>query len=129
MMIVTGLVGPIFLALSMFSVGTKPTVAWVVSFVTISFCKICYSLISGLAAIAMVYAGPKNTDMTVAAVALGLMAPALSFVVSSNSGFSALSTIASAAQNSGFNAGFNNYTITGAVATPVGSDNVEENRQ
>jgi hypothetical protein len=58
--------------------------------------------------------------MTVAAVALGLMAPALSFVVSSNSGFSALSTIASAAQNSGFNAGFNSYTnsITGAVTTP-----------
>jgi hypothetical protein len=46
------------------------------------------------------------------------MAPALSFVVSSNSGFSALSTIASAAQNSGFNAGFNNYSITGAVASP-----------
>jgi hypothetical protein len=79
----------------------------------------------------MVYAGPKNTDMTVAAVALGLMAPALAFVVSSNSGFSALSTITSVAQNSGFNAGFNSYTntITGAVATPVGSDNVEEKRQ
>jgi hypothetical protein len=106
---------------SLFPVGTKPIIAWAVSFLTIGFCKICYSLISGLSAIAMVYAGPKNTDMTVAAVALGLMAPALSFVVSSNSGFSALSTIASAAQNSGFNAGFNSYTntITGAVASPT----------
>jgi hypothetical protein len=104
-------------------VGTKLIIAWAVSFLMIGFCKICYSLISGLSAIAMVYAGPKNTDMTVAAVALGLMAPALAFVVSSNSGFSALSTIASAAQNSGFNAGFSNYSITGAVVTPSGSDN------
>jgi hypothetical protein len=32
MMIVTGLVGPIFLALSMFPVGTKPLIAWGTSF-------------------------------------------------------------------------------------------------
>jgi hypothetical protein len=51
----------------------------------------------------------------------------LAFVVSSNSGFSALSTITSAAQNSGFNAGFNSYTntITGAVASPTPSKDGE----
>jgi hypothetical protein len=65
---------------SLFPVGTKPIIAWAVSFLTIGFCKICYSLISGLSAIAMVYAGPKNTGMTVAAVALGLMAPALAWI-------------------------------------------------
>jgi hypothetical protein len=66
--------------ISLFPIETKPMAAWAVSFLTIGFCKICYSLISGLSAIAMVYAGPKNTDMTVAAVALGLMAPALAWI-------------------------------------------------
>jgi hypothetical protein len=111
MMIVTGLVGPIFLALSMFPVGTKSTVAWVVSFVTISFCKICYSLISGLAAIAVVYAGPENSDMTVASVVLGLFAPVLSFVIASNSGFSALTTVTYTAQSFGLNAGMSSYVM------------------
>jgi hypothetical protein len=122
MMLVTALLGPIFVALSLFPVGTKPIIAWGVSFLTIGFCKICYSLISGLSAIAMVYAGPKSTDMTVAAVALGLLSPALAFVVASNSGFSALSTVANAAQSSGFNAGFNNYNSIIAAppaATPT----------
>jgi hypothetical protein len=122
MMLVTALLGPIFVSLSLFPVGTKPIIAWAVSFLTIGFCKICYSLISGLSAIAMVYAGPKNTDMTVAAVALGLLAPALAFVVASNSGFSALSTVANAAQNSGFNAGFNQYTITASPTTSKKSE-------
>jgi hypothetical protein len=72
MMLVTGLIGPIFVAVSLFPVGTKPMVAWAVSFVTIGFCKICYSLISGLAVIAMVYAGPDNSDITVASLVLGL---------------------------------------------------------
>jgi hypothetical protein len=112
MMLVTGLIGPIFVALSLFPVGTKPMVAWAVSFVTIGFCKICYTLISGLAAIAMVYAGPDNSDMTVASVVLGLFAPVLSFVVASNSGFSALSTVTYTGQSFGLNGGVSSYVIS-----------------
>jgi uncharacterized membrane protein (DUF485 family) len=48
------------------------------SFMSLSFCKIYFSLISGLSAIAFVYAGPVNTDMTVVAVVLGLLAPVIS---------------------------------------------------
>jgi hypothetical protein len=113
MMLVTGLIGPIFVALSLFPVGTKPIVAWAISFLTIGFCKICYSLISGLAAIAMVYAGPENSDMTVASVVLGLFAPVLSFYVASNSGFSALTTVSYSAQGFGLNAGISSYAIGG----------------
>ncbi len=112
MMLVTGLIGPIFVALSLFPVGTKPMVAWAVSFVTIGFCKICYTLISGLSAIAMVYAGPDNSDMTVASVVLGLFAPVLSFVIASNSGFSALTTVSYTAQSFGLNGGLSSYVIT-----------------
>jgi hypothetical protein len=111
MMLVTGLIGPIFVALSLFPVGTKPMVAWGISFLTIGFCKICYNLISGLSAIAMVYAGPGNADMTVASVVLGLFAPVLSFVIASNSGFSALSTVTYTAQSFGLNPGISAYNM------------------
>jgi hypothetical protein len=111
MMLVTGLVGPIFVALSLFPVGTKPMVAWGVSFLTIGFCKICYNLISGLSAIAMVYAGPEGSDMTIASVVLGLLSPVLSFVIASNSGFSALSTVTYTAQSFGLNAGMSSYVM------------------
>jgi hypothetical protein len=53
-MLVTALVGPVFLGLSLFPVGTKPLITWGVSFLTLGFCKICFSLISGLSALAIV---------------------------------------------------------------------------
>jgi hypothetical protein len=126
MMLVTALLGPIFVSLSLFPVGTKPIIAWAVSFLTIGFCKICYSLISGLSAIAMVYAGPGGSDMTVAAVVLGLFAPVLAFVVSSNTGFSALATVTTAAQNSGFNVGFSPYNITNPNSSVASTPTEEE---
>jgi hypothetical protein len=72
MMLITGLIGPIFLGLSLFPVGTKPLIAWGTSFLSLGFCKVCYTLISGLSSIAFVYAGPENIDATTVAVVLGL---------------------------------------------------------
>jgi hypothetical protein len=92
-------------------------VAWGVSFLTIGFCKICYNLISGLSAIAMVYAGPEGSDMTIASVVLGLLSPVLSFVIASNSGFSALSTVTHTAQSFGLNAGMSSY-VMGSSSKP-----------
>jgi ABC-type transport system involved in cytochrome c biogenesis permease component len=98
MMLVTGLIGPIFLALSMFPVGLKPLITWGTSFLTLGFCKICFSLISGLSSLAMVLSGPDNIDMLVTAIVLGLLAPVLSFSIASGSGIQALSTISYSAQ-------------------------------
>jgi hypothetical protein len=109
MMLVTALIGPIFVALSMFPIGTKPLLAWGTSFLSLGFCKICFSLISGLSAIAFVYAGPDNTDMTVVAVVLGLLAPVLSFGIASGSGIGALNNIGTVAQNFGINTGTGYY--------------------
>jgi hypothetical protein len=55
------------------------------------FCKICFGLVSRLLAIAFVYAGPDNIDMTIMAVALGILAPVLAFGIASGSGLNALS--------------------------------------
>jgi hypothetical protein len=112
MMLVTGLVGPVFLAMSMFPVATKPVISWAISFLSFGFCKICFTLISGLSAIAMVYAGPDQ-DMLVASVVLGLLAPVLSFSVASGTGLSALNSVGMISQNFGMNTGAAYGTVPG----------------
>jgi hypothetical protein len=112
MMLVTGLVGPVFLAMSMFPVATKPVISWAISFLSFGFCKICFTLISGLSAIAMVYAGPDQ-DMLVASVVLGLLAPVLSFGVASGTGLSALNSVGMISQNFGMNTGAAYGTVPG----------------
>jgi hypothetical protein len=113
MMIITGLVGPIFLGLSLFPVGTKPVIAWGVSFLSLGFCKICYTLISGLSSIAFVYAGPDNIDASTVAVVLGILSPVLAFSIASGSGINALNGISQSAQNAGIKNGLGYYTPGG----------------
>jgi hypothetical protein len=110
MMLITGLVGPIFLGLSLFPVGTKPLIAWGTSFLSLGFCKICFSLISGLSAVAMVFAGPDNVDMLVASLTLGVLAPVLAFSIASGSGIQALSTVSYSTQGFGMSSGITPYT-------------------
>jgi ABC-type transport system involved in cytochrome c biogenesis permease component len=108
-MLVTALVGPIFVALSLFPSGSKFLLNWGASFLSLGFCKICYSLISGLSALAMVYVGPKNSDMLVISLVLGLFAPVLSFGIASGSGISILGTMSSVGQSYGVNTGIGGY--------------------
>ncbi len=122
-MMVTGLVGPIFLGLSMFPVGTKPLISWVTLFLGTGFCKICYSLITGLVAVAMVLAGPESADMMVLAIVLGVLSPILSITISSvlaSSLSSAATQIAYAGQGYGLKAGL---TAGPPPGLPPGVDN------
>ncbi len=108
LMLVLALVGPIFLGLSMFPVGTKPLVSWGALFLATGFCKICYTLIGGLSAVAMVLAGSEGIDMSIFAIIIGGLAPILSVTMSSilSSSFSsAMNAIAYPAQGYGINAG------------------------
>jgi hypothetical protein len=109
MMLVTALIGPVPLALSLFPVGTRPIMTWLTSFLSLGFCKICFSLFSGLSSLAMVYSGPENVDMLVAAIVLGLLAPVLSFTVASGAGIGALTSISSSGQGLGINTGVSLY--------------------
>jgi hypothetical protein len=110
MMLVTALIGPVPLALSLFPVGTRPIMTWLTSFLSLGFCKICFSLFSGLSSLAMVYSGPENVDMLVAAIVLGLLAPVLSFTVASGAGIGALSTVSYSAQPFKIGTGITPYT-------------------
>ena len=82
-MLVSGLLGPIFLGLSMFPVGSKPLLSWGALFLATGFCKICYTLIAGLSAIALVLSGPEHVDMLIFAMIVGGLAPILSLSISS----------------------------------------------
>jgi hypothetical protein len=128
MMLITALIGPIFLGLSLFPVGTKPLIAWGTSFLSLGFCKICYSLISGLSSIAFVFAGPENTDMTVVAVVLGLLSPVLAFSIASGSGISALSNISQTAQSGGLRVGVGYYGSSGGSGSSAEEINNIHNR-
>ncbi len=106
LMLVLALVGPIFLGLSMFPVGTKPLVSWGALFLATGFCKICYTLIAGLSAVAMVLS--ENIDMSIFAIIVGGLAPILSVTMSSilsSSLSSAVNSIAYPAKEYGVNAG------------------------
>jgi hypothetical protein len=113
MMLVTALVGPVFLSLTLFPGGTRPLMTWGVSFLTLGFCKICFSLISGLSSMAIVLAGPNNVDMMVTAVVLGLLAPVLAISVATGSGLATLSNVTQSAQGFGFNSGVGFYNLGG----------------
>jgi ABC-type transport system involved in cytochrome c biogenesis permease component len=98
MLVVMNLVNPVFLALSMFPACSKPFLTWAVSFLTLGFCKIWFSLISGLSSLAMVLSSSDNVDMLVTLIVLGLLAPVLAVSVASGSGLATLSSIGYSAQ-------------------------------
>jgi hypothetical protein len=128
MMLITGLIGPIFLGLSLFPVGTKPLIAWGTSFLSLGFCKVCYTLISGLSSIAFVYAGPENIDATTVAVVLGLLSPVLAFSIASGSGINALSNISQTAQSGGLRVGIGYYGSSGSSGSSAEEINNIHNR-
>jgi ABC-type transport system involved in cytochrome c biogenesis permease component len=78
-------------------------------FLSLGFCKICFSLFSGLSSLAVVYSTPENVDILVAAIVLGLLAPVLSFTVASGAGIGALTSISSSGQGLGINTGVSLY--------------------
>jgi hypothetical protein len=127
MMLVTGLVGPIFLGLSLFPVTNKPFIPWAISFLSLGFCKICYTLIAGLAAVAMVFNGP-GTDMLVVSTVIGLLAPVLAFSIASGSGLAALTQVSYSAQNFGLNNGIAVSPIAGVPVTAVQQQQQENSK-
>jgi hypothetical protein len=109
MQLVIGLVGPIFLGFVLFPAGLRAFTAWGISFITVGFCKICFTLISGLSSIAFIYAGPDNVDMSVVAVVLGLLAPVLSVMIATTTGLNALSNISQVTPAGNFGIGIGGF--------------------
>jgi hypothetical protein len=86
---------------------------WDILFLSLGFCKICFSLVSGLSSVAMVYVKPENSDMLTLSIILGLLAPVISFSIASGAGIGALNTLSYAGQGFGLS--------TGIAPVPMGT--------
>jgi hypothetical protein len=126
MLLFTTLFSQISSRLSLFPVTNKPFLPWGISFLSLGFCKICYTLISGLSAIAMVFNGSGN-DMLVASMVLGLLAPVLAFSIASGSGLAALTQVSYSAQNFGLNNGIAVAPINGLPPNVAQESNARQN--
>jgi hypothetical protein len=103
---------------------------WDILFLSLGFCKICFSLVSGLSSVAMVYVKPENSDMLTLSIILGLLAPAISLSIASGAGIGALNTLSYAGQSFGLNTGISYVPgAPGGGATPPPSALINNQQQ
>lgn len=92
--LLTGLIGPIPVALSLLPVGAKPIYAWITAFFSLGLAKLCFNICVGLTALTFVTAGVNNT--LVLAIALGLLSPILALSLASGGGILIFNAIVAA---------------------------------
>lgn len=83
-MLLTGLMGPIALGMSLLPFGAKPIYAWITAFWSVGICKLCLNVITGLIAVTLYNTGP--TEMLPASIMLGLFAPVMALGMATGGG-------------------------------------------
>jgi hypothetical protein len=83
-MLLTALVGPIAVALSLLPFGGKPIFAWMTGFFSLGFIQIMYNIIIGLAAVVILNANTFDTNGYL--VLIAILAPALAIALASGGG-------------------------------------------
>jgi hypothetical protein len=66
----------------MFSFNTKPVMIWALLFLSVGFCKICYTVIYKLSAFIMLQFEPTNVSMWIFIIVISVLAPILSIIAS-----------------------------------------------
>jgi hypothetical protein len=72
----------IFGGFSMFFTNMKPLIVWVALFLSVGFCKICYTLMDVLSTLIMLRFELTNNNVLIYAVFVGILAPILSVIAS-----------------------------------------------
>ncbi len=90
--LITGLVGPIFLGISVLPVPGTPWTSWLISFFGISFVNICYKIMVGYTAITMLNAGPS--DPLVYPLIISIFGVVFAVLLAAGGGISLFSAIA-----------------------------------
>lgn len=90
--LITGLVGPLFLGLSLLPVPGTPWTAWLISFFGISMVNICYKILVGYTAITLLNAGP--TDPLVYPLIISILGVVFALLLAAGGGISLFSAIA-----------------------------------
>lgn len=85
-MLLTGLMGPVAVGMSLLPIGAKPVYAWLTAFWSLGICKLSLNIITGLVAKLISDVGPTNIDTLTTAIALGLISPILAFGLSTGGG-------------------------------------------
>lgn len=103
-LILTGLLGPIAVGLSLLPVTQKALYTWLIAFYSVGLCQLCYNILIGMLATLQTTADESATRL-VFTIGIGLLAPILSVLLASGGGVATFSSLGG---------------IAGAVAGKVG---------
>lgn len=89
--LITGLVGPLFLGLSLLPVPGTPWTSWLISFFGISMVNICYKILVGYTAITLLNAG--TTDPLIYPLIISILGTVFSVILAAGGGVALFSAI------------------------------------
>ena len=90
--LITGLVGPLFLGISLLPVPGTPWTAWLISFFGISMVNICYKILVGYTAITLLNSGPS--DPLIYPLIISILGTVFSLILAGGGGIALFSAIA-----------------------------------
>lgn len=91
-LILTGLLGPLAVGLSLLPVTQKAIYTWLIAFYSVGLCQLCYNLL--IAMLAVLQNGAPSANRMIFTVSIGLLAPILSVVLASGAGTATFSSLA-----------------------------------
>jgi hypothetical protein len=92
-LILTSLLGPIAVGLTLLPVGGKAIFAWGMGFYSVAFTKLSYNIICGL--VATIVINSNNSDGILFAFITGIIAPILSMAISAGGGMAIFNSLTS----------------------------------
>lgn len=96
-LLLTALIGPIPIGLSILPFGAKPMFAWLSGFGALGLCKLSLNLMTGIVATVSIQSGPDTIDPIITGILLGVLSPVLAFALASGGGFAIFQGLTSAA--------------------------------
>jgi len=108
--LLTALIGPIPVGLTILPFGAKPMFAWLSGFGAIGLCKLSLNLMTGIVATVSIQSGPDSVDPIITGILLGILSPILAFAIASGGGFAVFQSLSSTA-----------VTVAGTAAGSVSS--------
>lgn len=95
--LLTAVIGPIPVGLSLLPFGSKPMFAWLSGFGALGLCKLSLNLMTGIVATVSIRSGPEAIDPIIIGIVLGVLSPILAFAIASGGGFAIFQALSSTA--------------------------------
>lgn len=98
-LILTALLGPLAVGMSLLPVTQKAIYTWLISFYSVGLCQLCYNLLISL--LAVLQNNAPGANRLIFTVSIGLLAPILSVVLAAGAGQATFSSLAGLASLAG----------------------------